>query len=77
MTLRRSARFAPLLLITWATIAAGTGTVRQEYSRVLNGRFIRVVNRSEYPAQAKNPKSEIHEDEGDLSVDRSRFTRLQ
>ena len=50
----------------------GTGTVRREYSRVLNGRFIRVVNRSEYPAQAKNPKGEIHEDEGYLSVDRSR-----
>ena len=50
----------------------GKGTVRREYSRVLNGRFIRVVNRSEYPAQEKNPKGEIHEDEGYLSVDRSR-----
>jgi hypothetical protein len=50
----------------------GTGTVRREYSFVLNGRFIRVRNRSEYPAQAKNPKGEIHEDEGFISLDRSR-----
>ena len=39
---------------------------------MLDGRFIRVVNRSEYPAQARNPKGEIHEDEGYLSFDRSR-----
>ena len=50
----------------------GRGTVRREYSRVLNGRFIRVVNRSDYPAQEKNPKGEIHEDEGYLSFDRSK-----
>lgn len=50
----------------------GKGTVRREYSRVLSGRFIRVVNRSEYPAQEKYPKGEVHEDEGYLSYDRSR-----
>ncbi len=50
----------------------GTGTLRREYERVLDGRFIRVRNRSEYPAQAKNPKGEIHEDEGYLSFDRTR-----
>ena len=50
----------------------GKGTVRREYARVLNQRFIRVVNRSEYPAQEKNPKGEVHEDEGYLSFDRSR-----
>ena len=50
----------------------GKGTVRREYSKVLNGRFIRVQNRSEYPAQEKNPKGEIHEDEGFLSFDRRR-----
>lgn len=50
----------------------GTGTLRREYERVLGGRFIRVRNRSEYPAQAKNPKGEIHEDEGYLSFDRTR-----
>ena len=50
----------------------GKGTVRREYSKVLNGRFIRVQNRSEYPAQEKNPEGEIHEDEGFLSFDRRR-----
>jgi hypothetical protein len=50
----------------------GRGTVRREYSRVLNGRFIRVQNRSEYPAQEKNPKGEIHEDEGFYSFDKAR-----
>ena len=50
----------------------GKGTLRREYERVLNGRFIRVRNRSEYPAQAKNPKGEIHEDEGFISFDRAR-----
>ena len=50
----------------------GTGTAQREYTRVLNGRFIRVRNRSEYPAQPNNPKGEIHEDEGFISFDRSR-----
>lgn len=52
----------------------GKGTIRREYERVLNGRFIRVRNRSDYPAQEKNPKGEIHEDEGYLSFDRGRKT---
>lgn len=50
----------------------GKGTLRREYERALNGRFLRVRNRSEYPAQEKNPKGEIHEDEGYVSFDRSR-----
>jgi hypothetical protein len=50
----------------------GKATVRREYSRALNDRFVRVRNRSEYPAQEKNPKGEIHEDEGFFSVDRAR-----
>jgi hypothetical protein len=50
----------------------GKGTVRREYSRVLNSRFIRVQNRSEYPPQEKNPKGEVHEDEGFISYDRAR-----
>jgi hypothetical protein len=49
----------------------GTGTVQREYMRVLNGRFIRIRNRREYPAQPKNPKGEIHEDEGFISFDRA------
>ncbi|MGQ0733905.1 MAG: hypothetical protein ACT4QD_09645 [Acidobacteriota bacterium] len=50
----------------------GKGIVRREYARALNGRFIRVRNRSEYPAQEKNPKGEIHDDEGFISFDRGR-----
>ena len=50
----------------------GTGTVTREYAFVLNSRLIRVVNRSEYPAQQKNPKGEIHQDEGFFSFDRGR-----
>jgi hypothetical protein len=50
----------------------GRGTVRREYARALNGRFIRAHNRNEYPAQEKNPKGEIHEDEGWFSYDRAR-----
>jgi hypothetical protein len=50
----------------------GKATVRREYARALNGRFVRVRNRSEYPVQDKNPKGEIHEDEGFFSFDRAR-----
>lgn len=50
----------------------GKGTVRREYARALNTRFVRVHNRSEYPAQPKNPKGEIHEDEGFFSFDKAR-----
>lgn len=50
----------------------GRAIVRREYSRALNGRFVRVRNRSEYPVQDKNPKGEIHEDEGFFSFDRTR-----
>lgn len=50
----------------------GNGTVRREYARALNGRFIRVNNRNDYPPQDKNPKGEIHEDEGFVSFDRAR-----
>lgn len=52
----------------------GKGTVRREYTRVLNSRFIRVRNRSEYPAQERNPQGEVHEDEGFISFDRARKT---
>lgn len=51
---------------------SGKGTLRREYERVLNGRFIHVRNRSDYPVQEKNPKGEIHEDEGFISFDRAR-----
>jgi len=50
----------------------GKGIGRREYTRALNNRFIRIVNRSEYPPQEKNPKGEVHEDEGFFSFDRAR-----
>ena len=50
----------------------GTGTVRREYTRIFNSRFIRVQNRSIYPPQDKNPKGETHEDFGVFSFDKSR-----
>ena len=49
----------------------GKGTVRREYARALSA-FVRVHNRSEYPAQPKTPKGEIHEDEGFFSFDKVR-----
>ena len=50
----------------------GKGTVARQYSTALNARFIRVTNRSTYPAQPANVKGEVHDDEGFISFDRSR-----
>jgi hypothetical protein len=50
----------------------GKAKVQREYQRALNSRFIHGRNRSEYPPQEKNPKGEIHEDEGWFSFDRAR-----
>jgi len=50
----------------------GSGTATRRYERTLNSRFIRVVNRTEYPPQEKNPKGEKHDDEGFFSFDRGR-----
>jgi len=41
----------------WRGISAGepgNGAVERKYEPVLNGRFIRVTNRSVYPSQEKN-----------------------
>ena len=69
--------WAPIayLVGTWEGVIEGQpgkGTARRVYSRALNNRFIRVVHRNEYPPQEKNPKGEIHEEEGFFSVDRAR-----
>ena len=50
----------------------GKATVEREYERVFGTRFIRVRNRSTYAPQEKNPKGEVHQDEGFFSFDRSR-----
>lgn len=61
--------FAPIefLIGRWEGTSEGQpgkATVRREYTRVLNSRFIRAENRSEYPVQEKNPKGEVHEMRG-------------
>lgn len=70
-------QFAPVafLIGRWEGTSEGQpgkGTLRRDCERALGARFIKVRNRSEYPAQAQNPKGEVHEDEGYLSFDRSR-----
>jgi len=50
----------------------GDAAVEREYTRVLNGRFIHVRNRSTYPPQQRNPKGETHEDIGFISFDKTR-----
>ena len=50
----------------------GQGTVRRRYGTVLKDQFIEVRNTSTYPPQEKNPKGEVHEDVGFISVDRAR-----
>jgi hypothetical protein len=50
----------------------GSGTVEREYERVFGTRFIRARNTSTYPPQAKNPKGEVHHDEGWFSFDTRR-----
>jgi hypothetical protein len=47
----------------------GAGKAEREYAFVLNNRFIRVLNKSTYPPQEKNPKGEAHEDIGFFSYD--------
>jgi hypothetical protein len=50
----------------------GSGTVRRQYERVLNGKFVRVHNTSTYAPQPKNPKGEVHQDVGYFSRDGAR-----
>jgi hypothetical protein len=50
----------------------GHATVRRQYERVLNGKFIRVQNASTYAPQPKNPKGEVHQDVGYFSHDGAR-----
>jgi hypothetical protein len=50
----------------------GEGNVEREYHFALQNRFLEVFNKSTYPAQAKNPKGELHEDHGFISYDKQR-----
>jgi hypothetical protein len=51
---------------------AGRGSVSRVYESILNGRFVHERNRSEYPAQAANPKGEVHDHWSFLSYDKIR-----
>ena len=64
-----------VMLGTWQGAAsgqAGDGTVQRTYEFVLGRRFIHERNVSTYPAQAKNPKGEVHEHWSMISYDRAR-----
>jgi hypothetical protein len=50
----------------------GVSKIQREYDWVLNGKFLRVQNRSSYHPQPKNPKGEVHEDWGMMSFDKGR-----
>lgn len=50
----------------------GAGTVTREYERSPDFPFIRVRNTSRYEPQPKNPKGEVHHDEGFFSFDKAR-----
>jgi THAP4-like, heme-binding beta-barrel domain len=70
-------RWGPLrpLLGSWEGTTSGQpgrGTVRRDYQLVLGDRFIEVQNTSTYPPQDKNPKGEVHQDRGFISVDTAR-----
>lgn len=52
----------------------GLSSVERRYEFVLNGRFLRVENKSIYEPQEKNPNGEVHEDWGLVSYDRTRET---
>ena len=67
--------WAPVLplLGQWEGVAQGepgTGRAVWEYAFVLRNRFIEVRNQSTYPPQEKNPKGEVHQDQGMISCDR-------
>jgi hypothetical protein len=70
-------KWAPLRFVlgTWegtSTGRSGEGIVRRQYQLVFQDQFIEVRNTSTYPAQAKNPKGEVHQDVGYFSYDRMR-----
>lgn len=50
----------------------GVSKSDRKYDLILKDSFIRVENRSVYPAQEKNPDGEIHEDLGFFSFDKNR-----
>jgi len=53
---------------------AGKGSVTRTYEPILERQYLHERNRSDYPAQAANPKGEIHEHWSILSYDKLRQT---
>ncbi len=49
----------------------GKGTVKREYTRVLQSRAVQSTNESVYPPQEANPKGERHEDFGVFTFDKT------
>ena len=63
------------LIGSWEGVSEGrpgNGTSRRQYQLVLRDQLLEVRNTATYPAQEKNPKGEVHEDLGFISVDRGR-----
>ena len=63
------------LLGTWSgtgTGKVGESRVERQCDLVLNGQFIRVMDRAIYEPQELNPKGEVHENIGYISYDRQR-----
>lgn len=52
----------------------GISQSERRYDLVLNDQFIKVIDRSVYPPQEKNPEGEIHEEIGFFSFDKARET---
>lgn len=50
----------------------GVSRVERSYLPELGGRFVAVRNRSTYAPQPRNPKGEVHDDLGYISLDRAR-----
>lgn len=52
----------------------GEGTEEMDCAFVLQGKFLRIRNRSRYEPQEKNPEGEVHEDWNFISHDQNRET---
>ena len=52
----------------------GKGNYKRSYQFILSHNFIEIKNRSTYPATAKHPNGEVHEDIGYMSYDKARKT---
>jgi len=73
--------WAPLRFLegTWTGTGeglSGQSTVTQTYEFILDGKFLKMTTRSEFPPQDHNPEGEIHEDLALFSYDLARKTHI-